>query len=284
MTKRGIYVAKKQGVYVDVEKGKVGLYSDLKDTEGVVFTKIAFEGLERDLSRYGDKCEYIQRLTTEKNTLKAIKKSANFTRGTLVDNLKDGVSMLNDALEQDVDVDLDSLRKMKKDLEKFIKESKGLIKVNKEEDEVRGSLRRAKGIKKKLSSILLEGVKANLEKIDWCGKLLTYKDLKGYYAKLVEDTKDIFKGSIRVKKDNLVEDGSCRVLGRRYTLVDIINKHLVHLKGRLVVNEEVEDVNKTTKRFNYAIDLEVEDEDLEISYENFEKIVLALDYFVKNYD
>lgn len=58
----------------------------------------------------------------------------------------------------------------------------------------------------------------------------------------------------------------------------------MHLKGRLVVNEEVEDVNKTTKRFNYAIDLEVEDEDLEISYENFEKIVLALDYFVKNYD
>lgn len=150
MTKRSIYVAKKYGVYVDIEKGKVGLYSDLKDTEGVVFTKIAFEGLERDLSRYVDKCEYIQCLTTEKNTLKATKKSANFTRGTLVDNLKDGVSMLNDALEQDVDVDLDSLRKMKKDLEKFIKESKGLIKVNKEEDEVRGSLKRAKGIKKKI--------------------------------------------------------------------------------------------------------------------------------------
>lgn len=284
MTKRGIYVAKKQGVYVDVEKGKVGLYSDLKDTEGVVFTKIAFEGLERDLSRYVDKCEYIQRLTTEKNSLKATKKSANFTRGTLVDNLKDGVSILNDALEQDVDVDLDSLRKMKKDLEKFIKESKGLIKVNKEEDEVRGSLKRAKGIKKELSSTLLEGVKANLEKIDWCGKLLTYKDLKVYYAKLVEDTKDIFKGSVRVKKDNLAEDGSCRVLGRRHTLVDIINKHLVHLKGCLVVNEEVEDVNKITKRFNYAIELEVEDENLEISYENFEKVVLALDYFVKNYD
>lgn len=87
-----------------------------------------------------------------------------------------------------------------------------------------------------------------------------------------------------LKKDNLAENGSCGVLGRRHTLVDIINKHLVHLKGRLVVNEEVEDVNKTTKRFNYAIDLEVEDEDLEISYENFEKIVLALDYFVKNYD
>lgn len=284
MTKRSIYVAKKYGVYVDIEKGKVGLYSDLKDTEGVVFTKIAFEGLERDLSRYVDKCEYIQRLTTEKNTLKATKKSANFTRGTLVDNLKDGVSMLNDALEQDVDVDLDSLRKMKKDLEKFIKESKGLIKVNKEEDEVRGSLKRAKGIKKELSSTLLEGVKANLEKIDWHGKPLTYKDLKGYYAKLVEDTKDIFKGSIRVKKDNLAEDGSCRVLGRRHTLVDIMNKHLVHFKGRLVVNEEVEDVNKTTKRFNYDIVLEVEDEDSEISYENFEKIVLALDYFVKNYD
>lgn len=58
----------------------------------------------------------------------------------------------------------------------------------------------------------------------------------------------------------------------------------MHLKGRLVVNEEVEDVNKTTKRFNYDIVLEVEDENLEISYENFEKIVLALDYFVKNYD
>ena len=114
MTKRSIYVAKKHGVYVDVEKGKVGLYSDLKDTEGVVFTKIAFEGLDRDLSRYVDKCKYIQRLTTKKNTLKANKKSANFTRGTLVDNLKDGVSVLNDALEQDVDVDLDSLRKMKK--------------------------------------------------------------------------------------------------------------------------------------------------------------------------
>lgn len=200
MTKRSIYVDKKHGVYVDVEKGKVGLYSDLKDTAGVVFTKIAFEGLERDLSRYVDKCKYIQSLTTEKNTLKATKKSANFTRGTLVDNLKDGVSVLNDALEQDVDVDLDSLRKMKKDLEKFIKESKGLIKVNKEEDEVRDSLQRVKGVKKELSSTLLEGVKANLEKIDWHGKTLTYKDLKGYYDKLVDDTKDIFKGSIRVKK------------------------------------------------------------------------------------
>lgn len=247
-----------------------------------MFTKIAFEGLDRDLSRYVDKCEYIQRLTTKKNTLKANKKSANFTRGTLVDNLKDGVSVLNDALEQDVDVDLDSLRKMKKDLEKFIKESKGLIKVNKEEDEVRSSLQRAKGIKKEITSTLLEGVKANLEKIDWHGKPLTYKDLKGYYAKLVEDTKDIFKGSVRVEKDNLAEGGSCRLLGRRHTLVNIINKHLVHLKGRLVVNEEVEDVNKTTKRFNYDIVLEVEDENLEISYENFEKIVLALDYFVKD--
>ena len=175
MTKRSIYVDKKHGVYVDVEKGKVGLYSDLKDTAGVVFTKIAFEGLERDLSRYVDKCKYIQSLTTEKNTLKATKKSANFTRGTLVDNLKDGVSVLNDALEQDVDVDLDSLRKMKKDLEKFIKESKGLIKVNKEEDEVRDSLQRVKGVKKELSSTLLEGVKANLEKIDWHGKTLTLK-------------------------------------------------------------------------------------------------------------
>lgn len=256
----------------------------MKDTAGVVFTKIAFEGLERDLSRFVDKCDCIQRLTTEKNTLKATKKSANFTRGTLVDNLKDGVSILNDALEQDVDVDLGSLRKMKKDLEKFIKESKGLIKVNKEEDEVRGSLQRAKGIKKELSSTLLEGVKSNLEKVAWYGSSLTYKDLKGYYAKLVEDTKDIFKGSISVKKDNLAEDGSCRLLKSRYTLVDIINKHLVYLKARLVVNEEVEDVNKTTKRFNYAIDLEVEDEGLEISYENFEKIVLALDYFMRNYD
>lgn len=282
MTKRGIYVDKKHGVYVDVEKGKVGLYSDLKDTTGVVFTKIAFEGLERGLSRYVDKCEYIQRLTTKKNTLKANKKSTNFTRSTLVDNLKDGVGVLNDALEQDVDVDLDNLRKMKKDLEKFIKESKGLIKVNKEEDEVCSSLQRAKGIKKELSSTLLEGVKSNLEKVAWYGSSLTYKDLKGYYAKLVEDTKDIFKGSVRVKKDNLAEDGSCRLLSRRYTLVDIMNKHLVHLKGRLVINEVVEDVNKTTKRFNYDIVLEVEDEDLEISYENFEKIVLALDYFVKD--
>lgn len=282
MTKRSIYVAKKYGVYVDIEKGKVGLYSDLKDTEGVVFTKIAFEGLDRDLSRFVDICEDIKDLTTEKNTLRVNKRGANLKRVALVDNLKDGVSVLNDALEQSADVDLDSLRKMKKDLEKFIKESKGLIKVNKEEDEVRGSLKRAKGIKKKLSSILLEGVKANLEKIDWRGKPLTYKDLKGYYAKLVEDTKDIFKGSVRVKKDNLAEDGTCKLLGRRHTLVNIINKHLVHLKGRLVVNEEVEDVNKTTKRFNYDIVLEVEDENLEISYENFEKIVLVLDYFVKD--
>lgn len=282
MTKLSIYVAKKHGVYVDVEKGKVGLYSDLKDIEGVVFTKIAFEGLDSDLSRFVDECEYIQRLTTEKNILKAKKKGTNVTRGTLVDNLKDGVSVLNDALEQDVDVDLDSLRKMKKDLEKFIKESKGLIKVNKEEDEVRDSLQQAKGIKKEITVTLLEGVKANLEKVAWDGSSLTYKDLKGYYAKLVEDSKDIFKGSVRVKKDNLAEDGSCRLLGRRHTLVNIINKHLVHLKGHLVVNEDVEDVNKTTKRFNYDIVLEVEDDNLEISYENFEKIVLALDYFVKD--
>lgn len=101
---------------------------------------------------------------------------------------------------------------------------------------------------------------------------------------MVEDTEDIFKGSMRVKKVYLAEDGSYGFLKRRYTLVDIINKHLVHLKGRLVVSEEVEDVTSTTKRFDYSIDLEVEDEDLELSYENFEKIRLALEYFMKKYD
>ena len=284
MSKRSIYVADKYGVYVDVEKSKVGLYSDLKVTAGVVLTKIAFDNLERELSWYVNECEYIQDLTNEINTLKANKKGTNLKRGALADNLKDGVSVLNDALEQDVDVDLDSLRKMKKDLEQFIRESKALNKMNKEENKVRSSLQRAKNLKKELSLKLLEGVKANLEKLGWYGKTLIYKDLKGYYDKLVEDTKDIFKGSLQVRKINLLEDGSSGFLNIRYNLVDKLNKTLVGLKSRLVVNEEVEEVNETTKCFNYAIDLEVEDEGLEISYENFENIVLVLDYFMRNYD
>lgn len=77
MTKRSVYVDKKHGVYVDVEKGKVGLCGDLEDTTGAVFTELAFDGLKRELSsylrNYGDLCE----LTTEIDTLTADKKDAN---------------------------------------------------------------------------------------------------------------------------------------------------------------------------------------------------------------
>lgn len=284
MTKRSVYVDKKYGVYVDVEKGKVGLCGDLEDTTGAVFTELAFDGLKRELSSYlrdyGDLCE----LTTEIDTLIADKKDANLTRDAIVSILKDEVDVLSVVLEQGFSEDLVSLTETKKNLARFIKECKVLVRLNKEEDRLRSRLNKARVVEKELSLKLLEGVKANLERLGWSGDSLTYKDLKRYYSKLVEDTKDIFKGSMRVKKVCLAEDGSYGFLKRRYTLVDIINKHLVHLKGRLVVSEEVEEITSTKKRFDYSIALEVEDEDLELSYENFEKIRLALEYFMRNYD
>ena len=284
MTKRSVYVDKKSGVSVDVEKGKVGLCGDLEDTVGAVFTELAFGGLKRELSSYLSNYEDLYKLTTKIDTLVAEKKDANLTRGAIAGTLKDEVDVLSVVLERGFSDDLVSLTKTKKNLEQFIKECKVLVRLNKDEDWLRSRLNKAKDIEKELSLELLEGVKANLERLGWSGGSLTYKDLKRYYNKLVEDTKDIFKGSMRVKKSYLAEDGSYGFLKRRYTLVDIINKHLVHLKGRLVVSEEVEDVTSKTKRFDYSIDLEVEDEDLELSYENFEKIRLALEYFMRNYD
>lgn len=284
MTKRSVYVDKKSGVYVDVEKGKVGLCGDLEDTVGAVFTELAFGGLKREISSYLSNYEDLYKLTTKIDTLVAEKKDANLTRGAIAGTLKDEVDVLSVVLERGFSDDLVSLTKTKKNLEQFIKECKVLVRLNKDEDWLRSRLNKAKDIEKELSLELLEGVKANLERLGWSGGSLTYKDLKRYYNKLVEDTKDIFKGSMRVKKSYLAEDGSYGFLKRRYTLVDIINKHLVHLKGRLVVSEEVEDVTSKTKRFDYSIALEVEDEDLELSYENFEKIRLALEYFMRNYD
>lgn len=284
MTKRSVYVDKKSGVYVDVEKGKVGLCGDLEDTVGAVFAELAFGGLKREISSYLSNYEDLYKLTTKIDTLVAEKKDANLTRGAIAGTLKDEVDVLSVVLERGFSDDLVSLTKTKKNLEQFIKECKVLVRLNKDEDWLRSRLNKAKDIEKELSLELLEGVKANLERLGWSGGSLTYKDLKRYYNKLVEDTKDIFKGSMRVKKSYLAEDGSYGFLKRRYTLVDIINKHLVHLKGRLVVSEEVEDVTSKTKRFDYSIDLEVEDEDLELSYENFEKIRLALEYFMRNYD
>lgn len=284
MTKRSVYVDKKHGVYVDVEKGKVGLYGDLEDTVGVVFTELVFGGLKKELSAYLRNCRDLDKLTTKIDTLVADKKDANLTRGAIASTLKDEVDVLSVVLERGFSDDLVSLTKTKKNLEQFIKECKVLVRLNKDEDWLRSRLNKAKDVEKELSLELLEGVKANLERLGWNGGSLTYKDLKRYYNKLVEDTKDIFKGSMRVKKVYLAEDGSYGFLKRRYTLVDIINKHLVHLKGRLVVSEEVEDITSTTKRFDYSIALEVEDEDLELSYENFEKIRLALEYFMKKYD
>lgn len=284
MTKRSVYVDKKYGVYVDVEKGKVGLCGDLEDTTGAVFTELVFGGLKREISSYLSNYEDLYKLTTKIDTLVAEKKDANLTRGAIASTLKDEVDVLSVVLERGFSDDLVSLTKTKKNLEQFIKECKVLVRLNKEEDQLRSRLNKAKDVEKELSLKLLEGVKANLERLGWSGGSLTYKDLKRYYNKLVEDTKDIFKGSMRVKKSYLAEDGSYGFLKRRYTLVDIINKHLVHLKGRLVVSEEVEDVTSKTKRFDYSIDLEVEDEDLELSYENFEKIRLALEYFMRNYD
>jgi hypothetical protein len=284
MTKRSVYVDKKYGVYVDVEKGKVGLCGDLEDIASAVFTGLAFGGLKREISSYLSNYEDLSKLTTKIDTLVAEKKDANLTRGAIAGTLKDEVDVLSVVLERGFSDDLVSLTKTKKNLEQFIKECKVLVRLNKDEDWLRSRLNKAKDIEKELSLELLEGVKANLERLGWSGGSLTYKDLKRYYNKLVEDTKDIFKGSMRVKKSYLAEDGSYGFLKRRYTLVDIINKHLVHLKGRLVVSEEVEDVTSKTKRFDYSIDLEVEDEDLELSYENFEKIRLALEYFMRNYD
>lgn len=284
MTKRSVYVDKKYGVYVDVEKGKVGLCSDLEDIASAVFTELAFGGLKREISSYLSNYEDLSKLTTKIDTLVAEKKDANLTRGAIAGTLKDEVDVLSVVLERGFSDDLVSLTKTKKNLEQFIKECKVLVRLNKDEDWLRSRLNKAKDIEQELSLELLEGVKANLERLGWSGASLTYKDLKRYYNKLVEDTKDIFKGSMRVKKSYLAEDGSYGFLKRRYTLVDIINKHLVHLKGRLVVSEEVEDVTSKTKRFDYSIDLEVEDEDLELSYENFEKIRLALEYFMRNYD
>lgn len=284
MTKRSVYVDKKSGVYVDVEKGKVGLCGDLEDIAGAVFTELVFGGLKRDVSSYLSNYGDLNKLTTEVDTLVADKKDANLTRGAIASTLKDEVDVLSVVLERGFSEDLVSLTKTKKNLGQFIKECKVLVRLNKEEDQLRSRLNKAKDVEKELSLELLEGVKANLERLGWDGASLTYKDLKRYYNKLVEDTKDIFKGSMRVKKSYLAEDGSYGFLNRRYTLVDIINKHLVHLKGRLVVSEEVEDVTSKTKRFDYSITLEVEDEDLELSYENFEKIRLALEYFMRNYD
>lgn len=284
MTKRSVYVDKKYGVYVDVEKGKVGLCGDLEDTVGVVFTELVFGGLKKELSSYLSNCRDLEELTTKLDTLVADKKDANLTRCAIVGTLKDEVDVLSVVLERGFSEDLVSLTKTKKNLEQFIKECKVLVRLNKDEDWLRSRLNKAKDVENELSLELLEGVKANLEKLGWSGASLTYKDLKRYYNKLVEDTKDIFKGSMRVKKRYLAEDGSYGFLKRRYTLVDIINKHLVHLKGRLVVSEEVEDVTSQTRRFDYSIALEVEDEDLELSYENFEKIRLALEYFMRNYD
>lgn len=284
MTKRSVYVDKKYGVYVDVEKGKVGLCSDLEDIASAVFTELAFGGLKREISSYLSNYEDLSKLTTKIDTLVAEKKDANLTRSAIAGTLKDEVDVLSVVLERGFSDDLVSLTKTKKNLEQFIKECKVLVRLNKDEDWLRSRLNKAKDVENELSLELLEGVKANLERLGWSGGSLTYKDLKRYYNKLVEDTKDIFKGSMRVKKSYLAEDGSYGFLKRRYTLVDIINKHLVHLKGRLVVSEEVEDVTSKTKRFDYSIDLEVEDEDLELSYENFEKIRLALEYFMRNYD
>lgn len=284
MTKRSVYVDKKYGVYVDVEKGKVGLCGDLEDIASAVFTELAFGGLKREVSEYLSNYGDLYELTTKLDTLAAEKKDANLTRGAIAGTLKDEVDVLSVVLERGFSDDLVSLTKTKKNLEQFIKECKVLVRLNKEEDQLRSRLNKAKDVDKELSLKLLEGVKANLERLGWSGGSLTYKDLKRYYNKLVEDTKDIFKGSMRVKKSYLAEDGSYGFLKRRYTLVDIINKHLVHLKGRLVVSEEVEDVTSTTNRFDYSIALEVEDEDLELSYENFEKIRLALEYFMRNYD
>ena len=284
MTKRSVYVDKKYGVYVDVEKGKVGLCGDLEDIASAVFTELAFGGLKREVSSYLRDYGDLYELTTKLDTLAAEKKDANLMRGAIAGTLKDEVDVLSVVLERGFSDDLVSLTKTKKNLEQFIKECKVLVRLNKEEDQLRSRLNKAKDVEKELSLKLLEGVKANLERLGWSGGSLTYKDLKRYYNKLVEDTKDIFKGSMRVKKSYLEEDGSYGFLKRRYTLVDIINKHLVHLKGRLVVSEEVEDVTSKTKRFDYSIDLEVEDEDLELSYENFEKIRLALEYFMRNYD
>jgi hypothetical protein len=284
MTKRSVYVDKKYGVYVDVEKGKVGLCGDLEDIASAVFTELAFGGLKREVSSYLSNYGDLYELTTKLDTLAAEKKDANLTRGAIAGTLKDEVDVLSVVLERGFSDDLVSLTKTKKNLEQFIKECKVLVRLNEEEDQLRSRLNKAKDVEKELSLKLLEGVKANLERLGWSGGSLTYKDLKRYYNKLVEDTKDIFKGSMRVKKSYLAEDGSYGFLKRRYTLVDIINKHLVHLKGRLVVSEEVEDVTSKTKRFDYSIALEVEDEDLELSYENFEKIRLALEYFMRNYD
>lgn len=284
MTKRSVYVDKKSGVYVDVEEGKVGLCGDLEDTVGAVFTELAFGGLKREISSYLSNYEDLYKLTTKIDTLVAEKKDANLTRGAIVGTLKDEVDVLSVVLERGFSDDLVSLTKTKKNLEQFIKECKVLVRLNKDEDWLRSQLNKVKDVENELSLELLEGVKANLERLGWDGGSLTYKDLKRYYNKLVEDTKDIFKGSMQVKKSYLAEDGSYGFLKRRYTLVDIINKHLVHLKGRLVVSEEVEDVTSKTKRFDYSIDLEVEDEDLALSYENFEKIRLALEYFMRNYD
>ena len=284
MTKRSVYIDKKHGVYVDVEKGKVGLCGDLEDTTGAVFTELAFGGLKREISSYLSNYEDLYELTTEIDTLLADKKDANLTRSAIAGTLKDEIDVLSVVLERGFSEDLVSLTKTKKNLAQFIKECRVLVRLNKEEDQLRSRLNKAKDVEKVLSLKLLEGVKANLEKLGWSGGSLTYKDLKRYYNKLVGDTKDIFKGSMRVKKVYLAEDGSYGFLKQRYTLVDIINKHLVHLKGRLVVKEEVEDVTSTTRRFDYSIALEVEDEDLELSYENFEKIRLALEYFMRNYD
>lgn len=283
MTKRSVYVDKKYGVYVDVEKGKVGLCGDLENIASAVFTELAFGGLKREVSSYLSNYGDLYELTTKLDTLAAEKKDANLMRGAIVSILKDEVDVLSVVLEQGFSEDLVSLTETKKNLARFIKECKGLVRLNKEEDRLRSRLNKARVVEKELSLKLLEGVKANLERLGWSGDSLTYKDLKRYYSKLVEDTKDIFKGSMRVKKSYLAEDGSYGFLKRRYTLVDIINKHLVHLKGRLVVSEEVEEITSTKTRFDYSIDLEVEDEDLELSYENFEKIRLALEYFMRNY-
>lgn len=151
MTKRSVYVNKKHGVYVDVEKGKVGLYGNLEDTVGVVFTELVFGGLKKELSSYLSNCRDLDKLTTKIDTLVADKKDANLTRGAIASTLKDEVDVLSVVLERGFSDDLVSLTKTKKNLEQFIKECKVLVRLNKEEDQLRSRLNKAKDVENELS-------------------------------------------------------------------------------------------------------------------------------------
>lgn len=99
MTKRSVYVDKKYGVYVDVEKGKVGLCGDLEDIASAVFTELAFGGLKREVSSYLSNYGDLYELTTKLDTLAAEKKDANLTRGAIAGTLKDEVDVLSVVLE-----------------------------------------------------------------------------------------------------------------------------------------------------------------------------------------